>query len=140
MSNYLKHYRVVRYWACKHYELKQAELEMLFYLDDLEYFTRRDIKVINLVGFTKSPTQLKGWLERGWLKTIYKGTPQGGKTKYALSVKARQMIRRIYRILEGEEDLPESTRRNKFMTSSKHVEKKYAYVIEQIAKSKYHET
>ena len=40
--NLLKYYRLVRKWACKTYELKDADLELLIYLDCKKYFTRND--------------------------------------------------------------------------------------------------
>ena len=38
----LKYYRLVRKWACKTYELKDADLELLIYLDCKGKFTRND--------------------------------------------------------------------------------------------------
>jgi hypothetical protein len=40
--NLLKYYRLVRRWACKTYDLKDADLELLVYLDCKELFTRND--------------------------------------------------------------------------------------------------
>ena len=40
--NLLKYYRIIRKWACKTYNLKDADLELLIYLDCKEYFTRND--------------------------------------------------------------------------------------------------
>ena len=37
-----KHYRIIRKWACKTYELKDADLELLIYFDCLDLFTRQD--------------------------------------------------------------------------------------------------
>ena len=38
----LKYYRLVRRWACKTYNLKDADLELLVYLDCKKLFTRND--------------------------------------------------------------------------------------------------
>ena len=38
----LKYYRLVRKWACKTYDLKDADLELLIYLDCKGKFTRND--------------------------------------------------------------------------------------------------
>ena len=40
--NLLKYYRLIRKWACKTYSLKDADLELLIYLDCKERFTRND--------------------------------------------------------------------------------------------------
>ena len=38
----LKYYRLVRKWACKTYGLKDADLELLIYLDCKKRFTRQE--------------------------------------------------------------------------------------------------
>ena len=38
--NLLKHYRIIRKWACKNYELNDADLELLIYFDCMDLFTR----------------------------------------------------------------------------------------------------
>ena len=38
----LKHYRIIRKWACKTCDLKDAQLELLIYLDAIEFFTKDD--------------------------------------------------------------------------------------------------
>ena len=40
--NLLKYYRLVRKWACKTYDLKDADVELLIYLDCKKQFTRND--------------------------------------------------------------------------------------------------
>ena len=40
--NLLKYYRLIRKWACKTYSLKDADLELLIYLDCKKHFTRND--------------------------------------------------------------------------------------------------
>ena len=40
--NILKYYRLVRKWVCKTYGIKDADLELLIYLDCKGRFTRKD--------------------------------------------------------------------------------------------------
>ena len=40
----LKHYRIVRKWACKTCDLKDADLELLIYLASIEHFRKEDFK------------------------------------------------------------------------------------------------
>ena len=42
--NLLKHYRIIRKWACKTNELNDADLELLIYLDAIDFFTKQDFK------------------------------------------------------------------------------------------------
>ena len=41
--NLLKHYRVVRKWACRNNKLNDADLELLIYFDCMDYFTKHNI-------------------------------------------------------------------------------------------------
>ena len=38
----LKHYRIIRKWACKNNGLTDADLEVLIYLDCMDLFTKHD--------------------------------------------------------------------------------------------------
>ena len=38
----LKYYRIIRRWACKQYDIKDADLELLIYLDCKGLFKRDD--------------------------------------------------------------------------------------------------
>ena len=40
--NLMKYYRLIRKWACKTHSLKDADLELLIYLDCKKRFTRND--------------------------------------------------------------------------------------------------
>ena len=52
--NLLKHYRIIRKWACKNYDLNDADLELLIYFDCMDLFTREDFKI----GKEDIPTSL----------------------------------------------------------------------------------
>ena len=40
--NLLKHYRIIRKWACKNNDLNDADLELLIYFDCMDFFTKHD--------------------------------------------------------------------------------------------------
>ena len=42
--NLMKHYRVIRKWACKNNNLTDSDLELLIYLDCIDLFTIKDFK------------------------------------------------------------------------------------------------
>ena len=43
--NLLKHYRIIRKWACKNNGLNDADLELLIYLDCVNLFSKHDFKM-----------------------------------------------------------------------------------------------
>ena len=42
--NLLKHYRIIRKWACKNNGLTDAEFELIIYLDCIDLFTKKDFE------------------------------------------------------------------------------------------------
>ena len=42
--NLMKHYRIIRKWACKNNDLTDSDLELLIYLDCIDLFTIKDFK------------------------------------------------------------------------------------------------
>ena len=59
--NLLKHYRIIRKWACKNNGLTDADLELLIYLDCIDMFTINDFKI---------GTYSYSWDNRRWNKLI----------------------------------------------------------------------
>ena len=55
---------------------------------------------------------------------------------YQLSFKGKQLIKRIYRIMLGEEDLPTSVRRNKLMAGKSYTDKVLSKAIKNVNKDK----
>jgi len=108
--NLLKYYRLVRKWACKTYNLNDADLELLIYLDCKDRFTRQEfIDGVYTMSWDKNRWERlrrEGWIEvwRHRNRTSIK------YSIFKTSFKCSQLITRIYRILLAEEDLPTSER------------------------------
>ena len=105
-----KYYRLVRKWACKTYNLNDADIELLIMLDCIGRFTRKEFQ---------DGTYLMSWDKDRWERLRREGWievwRQRNRTtiKYSIfktSFKCSQLISRMYRILLGEEDLPTSER------------------------------
>ena len=111
--DFLKYYRLVSRWAAKNNDLSVADLELLFYLDPIVYFTIEDFKT--------------GTLFYTWDKD---------HNKYKISRKGKMLINKIYRILVGQEDLPSSARRNKIMKRGTYIDKVYSQAIKEFNKKK----
>ena len=103
----LKYYRLVRKWACKTYGLNDADLELLIYLDCVSRFTRNDF--IN-------GTYIYSWDKKRWDRLRKQGWIQVWRHRnrttqkyniYKTSFKFKHILSRMYRIMLGEEDLPD---------------------------------
>ena len=132
----LKHYRIIRKWACKNNGLTDAELELLIYLDCVGLFTKRDFEI---------GTYSYSWNNRRWAKLkqndwIVVWRHRNRTTQkyniYKVSFKGQQLISRIYRIMLGEEDIPTSVRRNKIMKGDSYINKVLQTSINNVNKDK----
>jgi len=102
----LKHYRIIRKWACKSYNLQEADLELLIYLDAIELFTKNDFKK-GTYSYSWDNRRWNRLLKEGWIKVWRERNRTTQKYNiYKVSVKCKQLIARMYRIMLGEEDMP----------------------------------
>ena len=131
--NLLKYYRLVRKWACKTYNLNDADLELLIYLDCKQRFTRQEfIDGVYTMSWDKNRWERlrrEGWIEvwRHRNRTSIK------YSIFKTSFKCSQLISRIYRILLGEEDLPTSDR-NIFFKNKTYTDKVFNKAMDDMLK------
>jgi hypothetical protein len=108
--NLLKYYRLIRKWACKTYNLKDADLELLIYLDCKDRFTRNDF-INGVYTYSWDKTRWERLRREGWIEAWRERNRTTMKYAiYKTSFKCQNLIKRIYRIMLGEEDLPTSER------------------------------
>jgi len=106
--NLFKYYRLVRRWACKTYSLKDADLELLIYLDCKELFTRNDF-IDGVYTYSWDKNRWERLRKEGWIDVFkHRNRITSKYTVYKVSSKTKRLITRIYRILLAEEDLPTS--------------------------------
>jgi hypothetical protein len=104
--NLLKHYRIIRKWACKTYDIQEADLELLIYLESLKHFTKDDFKK-GTYSYSWDNRRWNRLLKQGWIKVWRERNRTTQKYHiYKVSTKCAQLISRIYRIMLGEEDMP----------------------------------
>ena len=134
--NLLKHYRLIRKWACRNNNLNDADLELLIYFDCMDLFTKQDFKI---------GTYAYSWDNRRWNKMIKNKWIVVWRNRnrttqkyniYKVSFKCRQLIARMYRIMLGEEDVPTSKRRNSIMHGKTYTDKVLITAIKNVNKDK----
>jgi hypothetical protein len=135
-SNLLKHYRIIRKWACKNYNLNDADLELLIYFDCMDLFTREDFK-IGTYSYSWDNRRWNRLLKEDWITVWRKHNRTTQKYNiYKVSFKCKQLISRMYRIMLGEEDIPTSLHRNKIMKGKTYMDKVMITSIEHVNKDK----
>ena len=115
----LKHYRIIRKWACKTYNLNDADLELLIYLEAIDLFTKDDFKK-GTYSYSWDNRRWNRLLKQGWIKVWRERNRTTQKYNiYKVSTKCKQLISRMYRIMLGEEDMPTK----KFETKTSYIYK-----------------
>jgi len=129
----LKHYRIIRRWACKTYKLKNADLELLIYFDCLDLFTRQDY-LNGVYTYSWDKNRWERLRREGWIETWrHRNRTTIKYSIYKTSFKCTQLISRM---LLGTEDLPTSIRRNKIMEGNSYSDKVMIKAINLINKDK----
>ena len=127
--NLLKHYRIIRKWACKTHKLNDADLELLIYLDAIEFFTKDDFKK-GTYSYSWDNRRWNRLLKEGWIVVWRERNRTTQKYHiYKVSFKCKQLISRMYRIMLGEEDIPTSEQRNVVMRRRSYSDKVLAASI-----------
>lgn len=127
--NLFKYYRLVRKWACKTYDLTDADLELLIYLDCKVHFTRNDF-IDGAYTYSWDKARWERLRKEGWIDIWRARNRTTMKYNvYQTSQKCKRLITRMYGILLGEEDLPTSTR-SKFYKNKTYTDKVFNKAID----------
>jgi len=134
--NLLKHYRVIRKWVCKNNDLTDAEFELLIYLDCIDMFTIGDFKM-GTYSYSWNNRRWNKLIQNDWIVVWRKRNRTTQKYNiYKVSFKGKQMIKRVYRIMLGEEDIPTSEKRNTIMKGKTYIDKVLQTSIYNVNKDK----
>jgi hypothetical protein len=127
----LKHYRIIRKWACRNNNLTDPDLELLIYLDCMEFFTKQDFKT-GTYAYSWNNRRWNDLLKEGWITVWRERNHTTQKYNiYKVSFKCKQLISKMYRIMLGIEDIPTS-HRNSIMSGKTYTNKKSWVLKKQI--------
>ena len=101
MSDYLKYWRVIRYWVKAKYNIGTPELEMLLFLYSEQMFTKSRFQEFETI-MSWDTKRFNNLLRDGWLQVFRKRAGKNA-TLYELSYKGKSLVRTVYRKLNGEE-------------------------------------
>lgn len=133
--NLFKYYRLVRRWACKTYNLKDADLELLVYLDCKKFFTRNDF-INGTYTYSWDKNRWERLRREGWIDVFKERNRTTSKyAVYKVSPRGQRLIMRMYRILLGEEDLPIS-QSSVFYKNKSYTDKVFNRAIDDMIKDK----
>lgn len=132
----LKHYRIIRRWACRNNNLTDADLELLIYFDCLDHFTKQDYK-IGTYAYSWDNKRWNNLLKEGWI-VVWRNRNHTTQRYniYKVSFKCKQLISKMYRIMLGKEDLPTSKHRNVIMKGKTYIDTVMITAIEHVNNDK----
>jgi hypothetical protein len=126
--DYLKYWRVIKYFYKKKYNLSESDLEMLLFLNSERRFRRKDFrKYAEIMPWDR--TRFDRLVNDGWIQEYNTGT---WNKRYQLSGKAERMIISLYKKLNGEE-IPTSQSFNPmFAKNVSYTDKVYRNMIKEM--------
>lgn len=131
----LKYYRIIRRWACKQYDIKDADLELLIYLDCKGLFKRDDF-INGVFTYTWDKHRWERLRKDGWIDVWKERNRRDSKyALYKTSMKTKLMVNRIYKIMLGQEDIP-ITESNVFYKNKSYSDKVMNKAIDDMIKDK----
>ncbi len=134
--NLLKHYRIIRKWMYKTCDLKEADLELLIYLDAIDFFTKQDFKT-GVFSYSWDNRRWNRLLKEGWIVVWRKRNRTTQKYHiYKTSLRFKQLLSRMYRIMLGEEDIPQTKKANKIMKRETYSDKVLSVSIRNVNNDK----
>jgi hypothetical protein len=135
--NLLKHYRIIRKWASRNNSLKEADLEILIYLDCLDLFTKKDFE-LGVYSYSWDNRRWNRLIKNDWVIVWRNRNRTTQKYNiYKVSFKGKQLINKIYRIMLGKDDIPTSERRNTIIKGNSYMDKVLTKAIYNVNKDKY---
>ena len=130
--DYLKYWRVISYFIKTKYNLKQAELDTLLFLNSESYFSKEKFKEFNeLLSWNKRRFDIL--LRDGWIE-VFRKRSGVHKTLYQLSYKSQRLLKSIYDKLEGTE-IPDSQHNPIFHRNVSYTDKVYRNMIKEMNKT-----
>jgi hypothetical protein len=100
-NDYLKYWKVIRYFAKAKYKLNTSDLDMLFFLYSEKYFAKTQFNEFDEL-LSWDVNRFNRLLRDGWIN-VFRKRVGNKKTLYEISYKGKQMISSLYKKLNGEE-------------------------------------
>lgn len=132
----MKHYRIIRKWACRNNNLNDADLELLIYLDCIDMFRKKDFQD-GSYSYSWDNRRWNRLLKEGWI-VVWRHRDRTTQKYhiYKTSIKCKQLIKRVYRMMLGKEDIPTSGA-NSIIRGNTYTDKVLTKAIYNVNKDKY---
>lgn len=135
IRDYLKYWRVIRLLAKRKWNVREEDLEMLFFLYSESVFDKTLFDDYGKI-FSWDSRRLARLIKEGWISEDTRFSRSRSRKLYRLSNRAKYMIRNIYAYLDGSEPIPTDANKNPlFKRKRGYMERKLANEMLTINKS-----
>ena len=121
--DYLKYWRVIRYWAKAKYKISFPDIDMILFLYSEDYFNKTKFKEFEEL-MSWDVKRFNSLLSNNYIHVWRKGYGKN-TTLYELSHKGKTIARTIYRKLNGEEIAEDPANNPLFKTNVSYTDKLY---------------
>lgn len=133
VHNFLKYWRITRYWVKRKYNISQEELEVLLFLYDEEVFTRTTFSEFNAL-LSYDNTRFQKLQDKGLIVVWRENDGFRNKKLFTLSMQAKRMCAEVYKKLIQEEKFPENRQNNPIFKGNDYNDRMYRKMIKMMNK------
>ena len=132
--DYLKYFRIVRYWVKRMHDISLPDLEMLLFLYSERLFKRSDFNDYEEI-FSWDVKRFERLRQEGWI-SMWRKSKGSQPALYEVSYKGKRLIVSVYKKLAGEETISETPQNNPiFKKNSPYTDKVYRRAIKRMNKA-----
>ena len=128
--DYLKFWRVIRYFIKAKYGLSQSDLDVVLFLYTESYFDKAKFKEFDRL-LSWDINRFNRLLKEGWIVVFRKGSGRR-KSLYELSYKGKRVVNSIYKKLSGEEIPTTQSSKPMYAKNVSYSDKVYRQMIEEM--------
>jgi hypothetical protein len=128
--DYLKFWRVIRYFIKAKYGLSQSDLDVILFLYTESYFDKAKFKEFDRL-LSWDVNRFDKLLKQGWIVVFRKGSGRR-KSLYELSYKGKRVVNSIYKKLSGEEIPTTQSSNPMYAKNVSYSDKIYRQMIEEM--------
>jgi len=129
-SNFLKYWRVVRYYIRKKYDISAAEHDMLLYLYDLPYFKKTEFRYYE-TSMNWDKKRFISMKRKGLIK-MWRESEGNQGALFELTSLGKTICRSTYKKLLGDEGISELPQNNPVMKRETFSDKMYSELIKKM--------
>lgn len=111
IRDYMKYWRIVRHYVREKWDIKNDDLEMLFFLYSEGRFTAGVFRDYEKV-FNWDNRRMSRMIREGWIIVDDRYSRARGYKLYTLTLRSKRMISDIYKHLDGSKPIPETPEAN----------------------------